>query len=161
MADPQQPTAVPVRIYTTDTRLMIAAPLPGLEPEDISVTISATHVTIRGQERGPRQHLRDLLIAEWTVGPYERRIDLPRPVNGMLANATYGNGVLILALPMLEPGQPGVEAEFRLSGIVATRGERVGHTGRDLHPTTTQEHRQKMAQTARSAGGAHDRQTKA
>ena len=147
---------VPVRVYTTDSRIMIAAPMAGLEPEDISVTVADTHVTIRGQERGPRQHERDLLMAEWTVGPYERRIDLPRPVNGALANATYGNGVLVLALPIMAPGQPGVRSEFILEVIAATRGERVGHTGRDLHPTTTQERRQKTAQMDRTAKQAQD-----
>jgi HSP20 family protein len=151
MTSQDQRHTVPVRVYTTDSRIMIAAPMAGLEPEDISVTVADAHVTIRGQERGPRQHERDLLMAEWTVGPYERRIDLPRPVNGALANATYGNGVLVLALPIMAPGQPGVRSEFILEVIAATRGERVGHTGRDLHPITTQERRQKMAVTARTA----------
>ena len=150
MTNQDQLHTVPVRVYTTDSRIMIAAPMPGLGAENISVTVADIHVTIRGQERGPRQHERDLLLAEWTVGPYERRIDLPQPVNGALANATYGNGVLVLALPLMAPGQPGVRSEFILEVIVATRGERVGHTGRDLRPTTTQERRRKMAETNRT-----------
>lgn len=32
---------VPVRIYQSDTHIMLAAPLPGLEPEDISASIAA------------------------------------------------------------------------------------------------------------------------
>jgi len=47
-------------------------------------------------------------------------------VNGALANATYGNGVLALALPILASGQPSVRSEFVLEVIAATRGERVG-----------------------------------
>lgn len=130
--------------------------MPGLEPDDISVSVAGAQVTIRGQERGPRQHERELLLAEWTVGPYERQIDLPRPVNGALANATYGNGVLLLALPILASGQPSVRSEFVLDVIAATRGERVGHSGRDLRPTTTQEHRQKLAQPTHTAQRAED-----
>ena len=156
MTTQSQLHTVPVRMYTTDSRIMIAAPMPGLEPHDISVTVADAHVTIRGQERGPRQHERDLLLAEWTVGPYERQIELPQPVNGALANATYGNGVLVLALPILASGQPSVRSEFVLEVIAATRGERVGHRGRDLHPTTTQARRQKLAQPARSAQRAED-----
>jgi HSP20 family protein len=151
MTNQSQLHTVPVRMYRTDSRIMIAAPMPGLEPHDISVTVADAHVTIRGQERGPRQHERDLLLAEWTVGPYERQIELPQPVNGALANATYGNGVMVLALPILASGQPSVRSEFVLEVIAATRGERIGHCGRDLHPTTTQERRQKMAQPARTA----------
>jgi HSP20 family protein len=156
MANQGELHTVPVRMYTTDSRIMIAAPMPGLEPDDISVTVADAHVTIRGQERGPRQHERDLLLAEWTVGPYERQIELPRPMNGALANATYGNGVLVLALPILALGQPSVRSEFVLEVIAATRGERVGHSGRDLHPTTRQERRQKLAQPAHTAQRAED-----
>ena len=156
MANQGELRTVPVRMYTTDSRIMIAAPMPGLEPGDISVTVADAHVTIRGQERGPRQHERDLLLAEWTVGPYERQIQLPQPVNGALANATYGNGVLVLVLPILALGQPSVRSDFVLAVILATRGERVGHSGRDLHPTTTQEHRQKLAHPARTMQRAEE-----
>jgi len=140
----QQTKTIPVRVYQIDDRIMVAAPLPGLEPEDITVTIAGVRVTIRGVERGPGQHERDLLLAEWTVGPYYREVLLPQPVNGALANATYGNGVLVLALPKMEHEQPEVAAEFRLQAIGATtHGERVGHSGSMISPMTTQEHQQK------------------
>ena len=45
---------VPVRVYTTADHVMISAPMPGLEPADISVEIGADRVAIRGEERGPR-----------------------------------------------------------------------------------------------------------
>ena len=154
-----QPQNVPVRIYQTDNQIMIAAPVPGLEPQNISVAIDGDRVTIRGEERGPHQHERELLLAEWTVGPYFREVTLPRPVNGTLTNASYGNGVLVLAMPKLESGQSGSGAEFQLEEITATRGERVGHSGRDQHQTTTAEHRQKMGESAQRAGEDHDEHT--
>lgn len=140
----QQQQSVPVRVYQTNDCLMVAAPLPGLEPENISVTIAGDCVTIRGEERGPGQHERDLLVAEWTIGPYYREVVLPQPVNGALTNATYGNGVLVLALPKLAHEQPGTPAEFQLQAITATHGERVGHAGSAIHPTTTHEHQQQQ-----------------
>src|SRR5574339_863125 len=88
-----------VRIYQNENQFAIAAPLAGLEPEDISVMIEGDRVTIHGDERGPRQHGLDLIKAEWTIGPYKREIVLPAHVDGALANATYGNGVLVLTLP--------------------------------------------------------------
>jgi HSP20 family protein len=139
---PQQPQQIPVRIYQTDDRIMVAAPVPGLEPENIFVTVVGDRVTIRGEERGPGQHERDLLVAEWTVGPYYREVTLPQLVNGALSNATYGNGVLILALPKLAPEQPRTSVEFQLQAVAATHGERVGHSGSAIHPATTKEHRQ-------------------
>src|SRR2546430_145914 len=89
MTHPEQQTkTVLVRMYQIDDRIMVATPMPGLEPEDISVAIVGTHVAIRGKERGPGQHARDLLLAEWTIGPYYREVVLPEPVNGTLSNAT-------------------------------------------------------------------------
>lgn len=147
---------VPVRIFRSENRLVIAAPLPGLEANDISVRISGDRVTIRGQERGPRQNERDLLVTEWTVGPYEREVTLPQPVDGALANATYGNGVLVLSLPTAEAGRTASDAEFTLEWVEATRGERVGHSASAVTPVTTEEHWQRKEQTTQEGGGSHD-----
>jgi HSP20 family protein len=141
---------LPVRVYQTRDRIMLAAPMPGLEPGNISVHISEDGVTIHGEERGPHQHERNLLLAEWSVGPYHRKVTLPHPVNGVLTNATYGNGVLVVAMPKMPPDQHGVSAQLRLEAIGATRGERVGHVGRVIQPMTTGEHRWKRHETIRS-----------
>jgi HSP20 family protein len=134
---------IPVRIYQSDEQIMVAAPMPGLEPEDISVRIAGDQVEIQGEERGPRQHERDLLLDEWRIGPYYRKVPLPQNVNGPLTNATYGNGVLVLSMPKMGEGERSVLVDFQLQPIASTRGERVGHTGKQIHPITTQEHTKK------------------
>lgn len=131
----------PVRVHNADEHIVLTAPLPGLEPENISVTISGTRVSIQGEERGPGQHGRDLIMDEWTIGPYYREISLPQAVDGTLTNATYGNGVLVLSMP--KSTQSGTAANFRLQPIEATRGERVGHTGMDARPIPLAEHGKK------------------
>ena len=132
---------------------MVAVLLPGLEPQDITVKVAARRLAIHGRLRGPRGHTRDLVLAEWAAGPYYREVDLPVPVNGALANATYGNGVLVLVLPKLEVGQPAMDAEFRLQVDRPTHGVRVGHTGRRQQETTTEEYRRKRAEVARRGRG--------
>jgi HSP20 family protein len=131
---------LPVRVYEAGEKIMIAAPMAGLAPEDIAVTVDDERVRIRGAERGPRQHGLDLAVAEWTVGPYDREVRLPSPVDGRLTNVTYGNGVLVVAMPKIKPGERRVTAEIELTAIEATRGEHVGHVGRVPRPTTTTEH---------------------
>lgn len=137
------PTAqlVPVRVYRSAGRIMVAAPMPGLEPQDITVTVDGDRVTIEGRERGPHQHERDIILAEWTVGPYHRDVQLVEQVAAELVNATYDNGVLVLAMPTVDGGVPASRAEIRLESIEATRGEYVRHVGRDITPTTTRQHR--------------------
>lgn len=146
----QQPQTIPVQIHQSDDRIVLAAPMPGLEPQDISVTIAADRVTVRGEYRGSRQDAPEVIVSEWTIGPYYREIVLPQPVNGPMTNATYGNGVLALSMPKLEQGTQSGYTEFQLEVVEATRGQRVGHIGSAMQPTTTQEHRQRMEQ---SGGG--------
>jgi HSP20 family molecular chaperone IbpA len=109
--------------------------MPGIEPEDISVSIHGNRVTIRGDYRGSRHDQPETVISEWTIGPYRRDVSLPQPVSGGLTNATYGNGVLVLAMPTLEPGMQEDAMEFRLVADTGTRGQRVGHTGLEIEPT--------------------------
>lgn len=141
MASPQ-PQTVPVQVYQTDNRLVLAAPMPGLEPEDISVCIRGDRVTIASAYRGSRRDHPEILLSEWTIGPYHREVVLPQPVNGVLTNATYGNGVLVLSMPKLALGEATQTTEFRLEAIESVRGQRVGHTGWDIQPATMRRHRQ-------------------
>jgi HSP20 family protein len=140
-SDTTGPTlALPVRVYEAGDKIIIAAPMAGLAPEDIAVTIDGDRVRIRGAERGPRQHGLGLVVAEWIVGPYDREVRLPSPVDGRLTNVTYGNGVLVVVMPRTRPGDHPVTAEIGLTPIEATRGEHVGHVGRVPRPATTREH---------------------
>jgi HSP20 family protein len=133
-------STLPLRVYETDRRIMVAAPMPGLEPGDIAVHVGGDRVRIHGMERGPHQHERQLLLAQWAIGPYDAEITLTGPVDGALTNATYGNGVLVLVMPKVRRGNQGVTADIRLEAVKATRGERVGHVSRLIRPVTTEEH---------------------
>src|SRR2546421_419754 len=104
MTDPT-PQTMPVQLHQAAKRLVLAAPMPGLEPQDIVVTIHDERVIIHGAYRGSRQGQPEILVSEWTIGPYHRELRLPQPVNGVLTNATYGNGVLVLSMPTLAPGE--------------------------------------------------------
>ena len=66
------------------------------------------------------------------MGPYHRDLSLPQPVSGRLTNATYGNGVLVLAMPTLEPGVQEDAVAFRLEADTGTWGQRVGHIGSEI-----------------------------
>ena len=132
-SQPEQ--TVPVQLHRAQGRLVLAAPMPGLEPQDISVSIHGDRVTIRGEYRGSRHDQPETVISEWTIGPYHRDLTLPQSVSGELTNATYGHGVLVLAMPTLEPGVQKDATEFRLEADTGTRGQRVGHMGSEIEPT--------------------------
>jgi HSP20 family protein len=120
---------VPVKVYRTGERLMIAAPMAGLEPENIVVEVTdGGRLILHGDLRGMLKEVKELLLDEWSVGPYHRELELTAPVNATCANVTYGNGVLIVVLPISEKILP---ARLTLKRLAPTHGERKGNAG---HP---------------------------
>ncbi|MGH2583546.1 MAG: Hsp20/alpha crystallin family protein [Dehalococcoidia bacterium] len=91
---------VPVNIFESDDVLMIIAPMPGLEDEDIEITVRGNSLTVEGNERAdlkPESGKR-YLRHEWRYGPYRRTLELPYAVDANSAEATLGNGVLTVRL---------------------------------------------------------------
>lgn len=120
---------VPVKVYRTDERLMIAAPMAGLEPENIVVEVTGDgHLLLHGDLRGMLKEVKELLLDEWSVGVYHRELVLPVAVNATCANVTYGNGVLLVTFPISQQTQP---ARLMLDRVTPTHGERKGNAG---HP---------------------------
>jgi HSP20 family protein len=120
---------VPVKVYRTDERLMVAALLPGLEPENIVVEVTADNcLIIHGDVRAMLKEVKELLLDEWSAGIYHRELALATPVNAECANVTYGNGVLMVTLPISEQTLP---ARLMLERVTPTHGERKGNAG---HP---------------------------
>lgn len=126
------PHVAPVKIYRTPLRIMAAVPMPGLEPEDIVVEVaSAGHLIVQGQRRGELKGLKVELLNEWGVGDYYRKVALPAPVDGALANVTYGNGILVVALPVAPRTKA---ARITLAAESPTHGLRAGHMGKPIRP---------------------------
>ena len=80
---------IPVKVYRTDERLMIAAPMAGLEPENIVVEVTVDgRLVLHGDLRSMLKEVKELLLDEWSVGVYHRELALPAPVNAECANVT-------------------------------------------------------------------------
>ena len=122
---------IPVKVYRTDGRLMIAAPMAGLEPENILVEVTGDadndgRLILHGDQRALLKDAKELLIDEWSVGVYHRELALPVPVNAVCANVTYGNGVLMVVVPISDHTSP---ARLTLERVTPTHGERQGNAG--------------------------------
>src|SRR5438876_9130208 len=92
---------IPVKVYRTSDRLMVAAPMPGLQPEDILVEVTEDgYLILQGVVRALLKDVKELLLDEWSVGSYYREVPLPDAVDAEQANVTYGNGLVVVALPI-------------------------------------------------------------
>ena len=100
---------VPVNMYESDNALVIVAPLPGVMPDDVAVTVEPGRVTITASMRSPAA--KDYLVHEWHYGPFERTIEVPEGSGGD-AKASFGNGQLAVSVTK---GEPASEDPFVLT----------------------------------------------
>ncbi len=125
---------IPVNIYSTNGRLMVIAPMPGLEPENISIEVTDNgHLLLQGALRGMLKENdgKQRFLDEWQIGAYEREVVLPAPVNAACANASYGNGVLTLTFPLSKQTVP---VRLTLERVAPSHGQHKGNSG---HPPVT------------------------
>jgi HSP20 family protein len=147
-----EPTeSVPVKLYRSAERLTVAAPMPGMEPSDITVEVTeAGRLILNGQGRGSFKGDKEVLRDEWRVGSYRRELELPDPVDAELGNVTYGNGVLVVVLPFAASTRAG---RLTLDAQGRAWGERVGSAGHPVRARTTEEHLTAMAAVQADNGG--------
>jgi HSP20 family protein len=101
---------LPVDLYETDDELVLKARLPGINPEDVDITIDDGDLIIKAELSS------DLALDEakdWSWYRHElyhgavgRRISLPTLVQSDKIDATFRNGQLTLVLPKAEEVKP-------------------------------------------------------
>jgi HSP20 family protein len=95
---------VPVNVYEAETALVIVAPLPGVMPDDVAVSVDGRTVTITADMRSPAP--KEYLLHEWHYGPFERTLEIPEGY-GADAKASFGNGQLAVSLGRGTPAGDG------------------------------------------------------
>ena len=106
-------------VYQTDDEIVIKAPIAGVKPEDLDISITNDTVTVRGK----REHdmtVRDenYFYRECHWGSFSRQVILPVEIDADAALASLKNGILAIRLPKAK-GVKGkklrVKAESQLS----------------------------------------------
>ncbi len=116
-----------VNLWESDTHLVMATPVPGAQPSDLRVTLTASRLEIQGRARTPdpvmeEQHVgtdqaltgnkRRYWMREWLGGTFSREMVLPVPVQASGSEASLGNGVLVIALPKAKAFGPASAQEI-------------------------------------------------
>ncbi|MDE3074462.1 MAG: Hsp20/alpha crystallin family protein [Chloroflexota bacterium] len=95
----------PVDIYQTENELVVRAAVPGVKPEDTSITVLNGVLTLKGEtkaEAADGQFLRQ----ELTYSSFERSFELPFEVQADKAEARFEHGILTIKLPKAEQAKP-------------------------------------------------------
>jgi HSP20 family protein len=91
----------------TDNDVIIKASMPGVKPEDLKISITGDHLTIRGETKSDEDTKKaDYHLREIRYGSFARSILLPSQVVADKAKAEFENGMLKLVLPKAEEVKP-------------------------------------------------------
>jgi HSP20 family protein len=99
--------ALPLDVYSTADELVIQASVPGLDPEDVEITIEGETLTIKGERKAPLANV-DYVLQERRYGPFGRTLSLGVPVQADQAEAVFEQGMLNLTIPKAEEVRPKV-----------------------------------------------------
>ncbi|MFC1808757.1 Hsp20/alpha crystallin family protein [Candidatus Omnitrophota bacterium] len=93
-----------IDIQEHDNKYVIAVDVPGLEKENIRVTVKDNYLTIEGERKLETQEQSEderFFRMERSFGSFQRTIPLPGQVDETALTAEYKKGVLTITLPKL------------------------------------------------------------
>jgi HSP20 family protein len=102
--------ALPLDVYATPDEVVIIAAVPGMNPQNLDITIDQNAVTLAGtvptaaeseQGKGATWYLHEL----WH-GQFRRTVTLPFEVDTAKAEATFEHGIVRVVLPKAERAKP-------------------------------------------------------
>ncbi len=89
-----------IDVIDREKEIQINAEVPGIDKDDLTVTVTDRTLTIKGESRHEEEseegehHRREI-----RTGSFSRTLTLPEEVDGQKASASYKDGVLQLRLP--------------------------------------------------------------
>lgn len=90
----------PVDIREEDSQFVIHVDLPGVDPQQIDVTLEKGELTIRGRrDLAAREEKQGFRRVERVSGEFYRRFSLPDTADSQAVKARYLNGVLEVSIP--------------------------------------------------------------
>jgi HSP20 family protein len=94
-------------LYEGKDEYVIRAELPGMQKEDIEISLHNGALSISGERKGGEDseegeaHRRERFF-----GRFQRTLELPKPVMSDQVKASYKDGILTITLPKTEEAKP-------------------------------------------------------
>jgi len=93
-------------IYSSEEKYVVAAKLPGLNKEDISISIKDNSLKISGKKHNEKKENVNYHIQERRFGDFERSFLLNDRVQVENIQAEFKNGLLIVDIPKSPEAKP-------------------------------------------------------
>jgi HSP20 family molecular chaperone IbpA len=104
-----------VDLYQTPTDIIIQTMVAGVQPENLSITITRDMISIRGKrEENQSIGSENYFVQELYWGSFSRTISLPEEVDPEEADAIEKHGLLIIRLPKINKNK---ETKLKVKSI--------------------------------------------
>ncbi|MFC1652448.1 Hsp20/alpha crystallin family protein [Planctomycetota bacterium] len=95
-------TFPPVNVYDKGDHSVVVAEIPGIDPEQLELTVLNDTVTLSGERFAEDQKDTHVYRRERAVGEFSRTINLPDAVNPDSVSAEYKDGILRVTMAKAE-----------------------------------------------------------
>ena len=104
-----------VDLYQTPSDIIVQTMVAGVQPDNLSITITRDMITIRGKREENQSIDKDnFFVQELYWGSFSRTISLPEEVDPEEAEAIEKHGLLIIKLPKLDKNR---ETKLKIKSI--------------------------------------------
>ncbi|KRT77347.1 MAG: Heat shock protein Hsp20 [Armatimonadetes bacterium CSP1-3] len=95
-----------VELFETEGDVVFRAEMPGIDPQQVDVTVTEDTLTVKGEARTEQEQKgRNYYRRELRYGSFERAVGLPASVQADQAKATCRQGILEVRIPKAERGR--------------------------------------------------------
>ena len=99
-------TVPAVDVAEKDNQYQISAELPGMDQNNIEVTLSNGVLTIKGEKKEEKEESKkDYYLSERRYGSFQRSFQVPEGVDAEKIEANFKNGILTVSLPKTAAAQ--------------------------------------------------------
>jgi HSP20 family protein len=101
-----RPRTMPMEAWRRKDEFCVYIDLPGVDREDVELTVERNVVSIRAQRRPAHEEGDDLIVDERPHGTFTRQLFLGDNLDANKLSADYDRGVLMLTIPIAEASKP-------------------------------------------------------
>lgn len=110
----------PMEVFDRDGHTVIRLESPGMEMEDIDVSLTGGMLTIKGEKKHEEEIKEEnYYCSERSYGSFQRTVSVPQGMDESKIDATYQNGVLEVQLP--KKGEQKKERKVRVKAKKDTK----------------------------------------
>ena len=97
----------PLDIYETDEKFVVTMELPGIEADDVDVSVEDSTLTISGERKFSEEVSEETYRrVERGYGSFSRSLSLPQTADAEHIEASFDKGVLRIEVPKAEVAKP-------------------------------------------------------